>query len=117
MGKIIVAHELTYAELAHYHLLVWIDESLAVNTEKSLTYSPSLKYTDKQLQAKHLAFWDAETIQAFWSGAAFSQSGNGSMLAYELARILIKFLAGNWPQFVKFVESASYADAGEKAAQ
>jgi hypothetical protein len=67
--------------------------------------------------AKHVEFWNAETIQEFWSGHAFQRSDDGMMLAYDLARILVKNMSQEWEPFAAFVNAAYYEDAGDRSAR
>ncbi len=65
----------------------------------------------------HLAFWNAETMQEFWSGQSFFRTDDGNLLSYELARIMVGHLAGDWNSFARFLAKANWEDAGVKAAQ
>lgn len=113
----VIAHELTHASLAHLELPLWLDEGLAVNTEARIAGGASLNHTARQLHGKHVAFWDARRIQEFWSGDAFRRADDGQMLSYELARILVREMAGDWPAFAAFLQQAARDDAGDQAAR
>jgi hypothetical protein len=60
--------------------------------------------------------WDVATIHEFWSGASFHRADEGNLLSYELARIMVEKLAGNWDTFQHFVLAAQRTDAGSQAA-
>jgi len=112
----VIAHEMTHSALAHLHLPTWLDEGLAVNTERRLTGTPPPRHTPQQLHAMHLRFWTPERMQEFWSGASFFRSDDGNLLSYELARILVDYMARDWAAFRTFVTTARRADAGAEAA-
>lgn len=112
----VIAHELTHSAVAHLQLPLWIDEGLAVNTEHRLTGSPRTTWTPQQLHGKHLAFWDAQRIQEFWTGHSFQRTDDGNLLSYELARILVQEMSRDWPSFAAFVQEARREDAGHAAA-
>ncbi len=61
-------------------------------------------------------FWNAQSIQEFWSGSSFMRTDDGNQLSYDLARILVDQLSRNWPDFAAFVGSARRQDAGATAA-
>lgn len=113
----VVAHETTHAMLAHLPIPLWLNEGLAVNTERRL--SPPLvspQQSAEQMHRRHCAFWGAEEIQQFWSGQSFGRSDEGNELSYDLARILVEQFAADWPRFVQFVNAAQRDDRGEAAA-
>lgn len=113
----VIAHEMTHSALAHLELPLWIDEGLAVNTEHRLVGTGTRTHTAHELHAKHLAFWDADRIQEFWSGRSFHRSDDGQMLSYELARILVRELSRDWAPFAAFARAAERGDAGHGAAR
>lgn len=113
----VIAHEMTHSALAHLDLPLWIDEGLAVNTEHRLVGTSARTHTAHELHAKHLAFWNAERIQEFWSGRSFHRSDDGQMLSYELARILVRELSRDWASFAAFARAAEREDAGQAAAE
>lgn len=112
----VIAHEMTHAGVAHLKLPLWVNEGLAVNVEDRLMGVQPKLFTPAEMRDKHLAFWNRETIQQFWSGQAFGRPDDGCMLSYDLAKILVEILAGHWPQFREFANHASYEDAGSDAA-
>ncbi|MBE5314455.1 MAG: hypothetical protein H4O13_03540 [Xanthomonadales bacterium] len=67
-----VAHELTHCLVSHLPIPAWLNEGLATNTEAALfpqLFAPSAQlYHPNEMVRKHAAFWNADTIQEFWSG-------------------------------------------------
>lgn len=113
----VIAHELTHSALAHLRLPKWLDEGLAVNTEHKVAGARSRLETPQQLHYMHQKFWNAQRIQEFWYGASFDRTDEGNLLSYELARIIVQQLAGQWDSFARFVAAANYEDAGAASAQ
>ncbi len=110
-----VAHELTHACVRHLPIPLWLNEGLAVTTENDLCNNQPLRM-DPDRFGEHLAFWNSDTIQEFWSGASFGRTDEGNGLSYELARYCIRALAHEYPDFVAFANFASFEDGGEAAA-
>ncbi len=110
----VIAHEMTHSALSHLALPRWLDEGLAVNTEQRLTRAPALEHSPQELRAKHLDYWGASEVQQFWSGDSFFRPDDGNLLSYELARILVAHMSGDWESFKGFVR---HADAGAQAAR
>jgi hypothetical protein len=113
----VIAHELTHSALAHLDLPLWVDEGLAVNTEHRIAGAHRGLHTPRQLHAKHVAFWNDELIQEFWSGASFHRADDGNMLSYDLARIMVAQMGRSWPAFERFAAAARREDAGDGAAR
>ncbi len=113
----IIAHELTHSALSHLRLPRWLDEGLAVDTEHRIAGAHRGLHTPRQLHAKHVEFWNDETIQQFWSGESFFRSDDGNMLSYDLARIMVAQMGRDWPSFERFAAHAARADAGASAAR
>jgi hypothetical protein len=111
-----LAHEMTHGCLGHLAIPLWLNEGLAVNTERRLAGAGSPLYTPEQLHAKHQRFWSPQTIQEFWSGKSFARPDEGNMLSYDLARILVEQFAASWGSFRQFVVHAERSDAGAVAA-
>ncbi|QWP75838.1 hypothetical protein J5226_19845 [Lysobacter sp. K5869] len=111
-----IAHELTHALLGHLPIPTWLNEGMAVNTEHSLfphlAHPSAQLYTPKEIEQKHRKFWDAETIQEFWSGAAFHRTDDGNLLSYDLARKMVGLAAHDHAAFVPFVLAAHRDDGG-----
>ena len=113
----VIAHELTHSALAHLRLPLWVDEGLAVNTEHRLAGAHQGVHTPRELHAKHMAFWNDETIQEFWTGASFRRSDDGNLLSYDLARIMVAQMGRAWPAFERFAKAARLDDAGAASAR
>ncbi len=113
----VIVHEMTHANVSHLDIPLWLNEGLAVNVENRLMGKMSGLYTPAEMREKHLAFWNEDTIQGFWSGRSFGWPGDGSTLSYDLAQVLTEILAGHWEQFREFTLEATYEDAGTAAAR
>lgn len=116
----ILAHEHTHALLAHLHLPLWLDEGAAVNMEKYLV--PHMAdprrnlYSAQEMAQKHAAFWNAHTMQEFWTGHSFRRPDDGNLLSYDLADRLTRLLsAGNYPRYSALLRMAQRADSGAAA--
>ena len=111
----IIVHELTHSCLHHLPLPAWLNEGLAVNTERRL--SPPVGRPDLQkLHARHQAFWDKQRIQALWNGQSFLEVGQSNELSYDLAQLLVSHLAAEWGPFRDFCVNAQDRDAGAQSA-
>jgi hypothetical protein len=114
-----IVHEMTHASLAHLPLPLWLNEGLAVNTEHRLAPRPGERGVGSVMQQRHQQhrnYWDAARMQQFWSGALFGDTGDGRMLSYNLAALLVGQFARDWNRFRAFVLAADAADAGQAAA-
>lgn len=109
------AHELTHALLKHLPLPLWLNEGFAVTMEDEICGSSPLRMEGERF-AEHAAFWDAETIQEFWSGKSYNRTDEGSDLSYELGRYCLRALAHDYDVFAAFANAASFEDGGEAAA-
>jgi hypothetical protein len=115
----VIAHELTHCLLSHLPIPAWLNEGLAVNTEQAIF--PHLAdprrslYYPHEIKAKHAAFWNADTIQEFWSGKSFLRSDDGNMLSYDLAKRITAVAARGEDAFRAFVLDAQMRDAGLSA--
>lgn len=112
----VIAHEMTHGCLGHLTIPAWLNEGLAVNTERRLCPPASQQYTPQQLHWMHQQFWNEETIQEFWSGKSFLRPDEGNLLSYDLARILVEQFSRDWDSFKSFVQQAQIEDAGHEAA-
>jgi len=112
----VIAHEMTHGCLAHLPLPLWLNEGLALNTERRLVGKDSSLYTPQEMREKHLAFWGEDEIQEFWSGRSFARTDDGNLLSYDLARIIVEQLAKDWETFKGFALAADRSDAGAHAA-
>jgi len=113
----VIAHEMTHACLSHLDIPLWLNEGLAVNTERQIAGALPPEFGPREMHAKHVEFWNPATIQEFWSGRAFQRTDEGMMLAYDLASILVKNMALEWKSFTAFANTASVEDAGDRAAR
>jgi hypothetical protein len=110
-----LAHELTHNCLVHLPLPLWLNEGLAMMFQWTVaaTHHPVLDY---ELKERHMAFWNQENIQEFWSGVSFNKPGDSNSLSYSLAEIVLSLLLeqrGDWNAFLK---QAHRGDAGQTAA-
>jgi len=112
-----IVHEMTHASIAHLPLPLWLNEGLAVNTERALTQPSRPLYPAEEMHRKQVAFWGVREIQQFWSGSSFARSDDGSMLSYDLAQIMVEHMAKDWETFRAFVTTADRADSGRAAAR
>jgi hypothetical protein len=115
----VIAHEMTHSALAHLKLPRWLDEGLAVNTERRLTGALPSLVTPQELRRMHLRFWGETEIQEFRSGQSFFRTDDGNLLSYELARILVEQMERNWgwELFARFASNAKRDDGGAEAAR
>jgi hypothetical protein len=114
----VIAHELTHSLLTRLPLPAWVNEGIAVNTERRLCARSRSGFGAPELQAKFAAFWNPATIQEFWSGRSWLRPDDGNSLSYELATTFIGLAAkDDWQRFVAFVNAADIADAGDGAAR
>jgi hypothetical protein len=79
-----IVHEMTHGCLAHLPIPAWLNEGIAVNTERRFAAVQPGLYTPEQMHAKHQAFWGDAEIQEFWSGKSFLRPDEGNMLSYDL---------------------------------
>jgi hypothetical protein len=112
-----IAHEMTHSQLAHLPIPAWLNEGMAVNAEQRLTRLGADAWSVQHLEARHRKFWTPETIQWFWSGAAYVRPDEGSELAYDLGRLIVNGLSSDWAGFKRFALQANLADAGAAAAR
>ncbi|WP_144289830.1 hypothetical protein [Ideonella sp. A 288] len=113
----VIAHEMTHACVAHLAIPAWLNEGLAVNTERRLCPPGAPQHTPQQLHWMHQHFWTADRIQEFWEGRSFLRADEGNLLSYDLARILTEQFAADWLHFKAFVHGAAVEDAGRAAAE
>jgi len=114
----VIAHELTHSALAHLRLPRWLDEGIAVNSERRVAGARPLLHTALELHVLLRDHWNAAKVQGFWSGESFLRADDDTLLSYELARILVEQMSRDWDGFAAFVRAAAHAtDAGEAAAR
>jgi hypothetical protein len=115
--KMTIVHELTHNFLSHLRMPKWLNEGLAMRVEELLLGTKFL-HLDKELYEKHQSYWNSETIQKFWDGTVWDDSGEGFELSYSLAQILWnkieKDLQAQKPEIQEFISNASSEDAGEE---
>jgi hypothetical protein len=115
----VIAHELTHCMLSHLPIPAWLNEGLAVNTEQAifpyLADPRGALYQPHEIKAKHAAFWNADTLQEFWSGKSFLRTDDGNMLSYDLAKRITAVAAHREDAFRAFVLEADQRDAGVSA--
>ncbi len=109
------AHEMTHACLKHLPIPLWLNEGFAVTMEDEICGSAPLRMENERFD-EHASFWNAETIQQFWSGESFNRTDQGSDLSYELARYCLRALAHEYDVFAAFANAATFEDGGEAAA-
>lgn len=112
----VIAHELTHSALNHLGLPLWLDEGIAVNTERRIAGAAPGPHTPHALDAMHRRFWGPAEIQQFWSGESFQRTDDGNLLSYELARVMVEQMARDWAPFAEFVRHARRGDAGAASA-
>lgn len=88
-----------------------------MNTEKILAPQFGSSHTLAEMQAKHSAFWNAQTIQELWSGKSFLCADDGNMLSDDLACQLTTLLSQEHASFARFANAADMDDGGQAAAQ
>lgn len=112
----VVVHELTHRLVSHLPIPAWLNEGLAVNTERR--FAPAApRYRPDELAHLFGTFWNADTIQEFWSGKSFLRPDDGQPLSYELAKLLVQLLDKDYAGLAAYCNAAQGADAGEAAAR
>jgi hypothetical protein len=110
-----LAHELAHNCVVHLKLPLWLNEGLAQLFQRSES-TMARPLLDHELNDRHMAFWNPQNIQEFWSGISFQKPGDSNELSYSLAEILLNLLSeyrGDWGGFIK---NADWRDAGQTAA-
>lgn len=109
-----IDHVLTYLPLP-YWLLVAFAQSLQVDL-----LGGRFATLTEEIHALHLQCWNARSIQDFWSGDTFFDNEWAS-LSYNLAPVLLDIirreLHPDLAKLQRFIQTASYKDGGESAAQ
>jgi hypothetical protein len=113
----VIAHEMTHEALSPLRLPLWLDEGLAVSTERRLGGRGRAAPRLHELHGQHVAFWNDREIAGFWTGRSFFRTDEGQALSYELAHLLVQQASRDWPVFCAFVQDARRADAGAAAAK
>lgn len=110
-----LVHELAHALVAHLPMPAWVNEGLAVNTERRWAPRPP-QYQAHELAKKHSRFWNDETMQQFWSGKSYLRPDDGNLLSYDLAQRLIALIGQDHERLTSFVHLSSSQDGGSQAA-
>jgi hypothetical protein len=113
--RLALAHEIMHNCVVHLRLPLWLNEGLARIFERTIAQGRQT-ILDHELRDRHLAFWNAENIQKFWSGVSFGEPGDSNELSYSLAEIIVNLLLGQSGNFGEFVMHADWYDAGQTAA-
>jgi hypothetical protein len=111
----VVVHELTHCLVRHLEIPAWLNEGLAVNTEQRFVPTRA-RYRPDELQYLFSRFWNADTIQEFWTGKSFLRPDDGQPLSYELARLLVQLLDKDYHLLARYCAAARLHDGGEAAA-
>jgi hypothetical protein len=115
-----LVHELTHACLAHRPIPAWLNEAIAVRMEETLC-GPRTVVLDRELYDRHVAYWNANTIQTFWSGESWQIPGDSFELSYNLAQVLWRKIeidiGASREDIMKFIATANARDGGEAAFQ
>lgn len=114
MVRSLIDHVLTYLPLPFW-LVTALGQSLCVDL-----LGGRFAVLTEETHALHLRCWNAQSIQDFWSGKTFFDDEWAS-LSYSLAPVLLDIIRRELhPDFAKvqrFIQTASYEDGGESAAQ
>jgi hypothetical protein len=110
-----LVHELAHALLSHLPIPAWVNEGLAVNTERRWAPRPP-QYKPHEMAYMHAKFWNPETMQEFWSGKSYLRPDEGSALSYDLAQRMIAHIGKDHAALVRFVSAATGEDGGHRAA-
>jgi hypothetical protein len=115
-----LAHELAHSAVGHLSLPAWLNEGVAMLLEEAVGETPRYNL-DRELAARHRAYWNAETIQYFWSGTSWDIVEEGNALSYSLAQILMRIfyedVRPGVEKFRAFIADAHWEDAGQAAMQ
>jgi hypothetical protein len=110
-----LVHELTHALVSHLPMPAWVNEGLAVNTERRWAPRPP-QYQPHELARKHSRFWNEEMMQQFWSGKSYLRPDDGNLLSYDLAQRMIALIGQDHERLTRFVHQCSAEDGGSQAA-
>jgi hypothetical protein len=110
-----LVHELAHALVGHLPMPAWVNEGLAVNTERRWAPRPP-QYKPHELAYLHTKFWNEETMQEFWSGKSYLRPDEGNALSYDLAQRMIEVVGKDHELLARFVNQSSQEDGGSKAA-
>jgi len=111
----ILAHELAHAAVPHLGLPAWLNEGLAMTSEReAVGFNEPL--VDREKTRRHREFWTPERMQSFWAGTSFTEPGDAQELSYNLAEVLVQLASADGQAFPAFVTNARFEDAGQTAA-
>lgn len=111
----ILAHELAHSAVTHLSLPLWLNEGLAMTSEReAVGFAEPL--VDAENTLRHRRFWNSNRIQSFWAGTSFYEPGDAQELSYNLAEVLVQLVGTNGTGFPAFVTNARPDDAGQTAA-
>ena len=111
----VVCHELTHNLLAPLDLPRWLNEGMAIFAEHKI--AGSVMDWDSEQMEKHRRYWNAETIQGYWSGHTFNQPGEEFLLSYQLAAVMGREIFTTYPNRAgEFVNHVRADDYGAEAA-
>jgi hypothetical protein len=111
-----LVHELAHALLSHLPIPAWVNEGLAVNTERRWAPRQS-QYKPNEMAYMHAKFWNSETMQEFWSGKSYLRPDEGNALSYDLAQRMIAHIGRDHGALANFVNAAVDEDGGQQAAR
>ncbi|MFK7909060.1 MAG: hypothetical protein AB8F34_00505 [Akkermansiaceae bacterium] len=113
-----LVHELTHGCVSHLPLPTWLNEALAMRMEQVVCGTQTM-LLDRFLLKEHFDYWNAKTIQQFWSGESWGLADEGFQLSYNLAEIIWNKIENEMraPQelILNFILLAHYENAGEMA--
>ena len=116
----VFVHELTHAYLSHLNIPAWMNEALAMRMEGLVADNPPFPI-DREIFARHQAYWNEETLQQFVTGESWDIPGDSFELSYQLAEIMWKKIETNLDATLEEIQdlivSASWNDGGEFALQ
>jgi hypothetical protein len=114
----VLVHELTHACLTQRPIPAWLNEAIAMRMEETLCGTRTF-LLDRELYGRHVAYWDVDTIQTFWSGESWQIPGDSNELSYNLAQILWRKIendiGASREAIMKFIATANARDGGEAA--
>jgi len=74
---------------------------------------------DREIYERHVAYWNVDTIQTFWSGESWQIPGESFELSYNLAQVLWRKIeldiGASREAIMKFIATAKSSDGGEAA--
>jgi hypothetical protein len=116
--RTVLIHELTHGCLAHLPIPLWINEALAMRMEQVLG-DPGTYSLGQEDFERHFDYWNADSIQQFWSGESWEIPGDSFELSYSLARLLWRKIeidiGASRKAILNFIGTASAEDGGEAA--